>query len=53
VYDSKIVEGHPDAEQETALKNALIFTVFRPAMSFGRPIPATKLLSFSRINVKG
>ncbi len=53
VYDSRIVEGHPDAEQETALKNALIFTVFRPAMSFGRPIPATKLLSFSKINVKG
>ncbi len=53
VYDSRIIQGHPDEEQETALKNALIFTQFRPAMSFGRPIPATKLLSFSKINVKG
>ncbi len=53
VYDTRIIQGHPDEQQETALKNALIFTQFRPAMSFGHPIPATKLLSFSRINVKG
>ena len=53
VYDSRIIQGHPDPEQETALKNALIFTVFRPATSFGRPIPDRKLLSFSKINVKG
>jgi len=53
VYDSRIIQGHPNAEQETALKNALIFTVFRPAMAFGRPIAAKKLLSFSKINVRG
>ncbi len=54
VYDSRILQGPKDAQEFIPqLKNALIFTQFRPAMSFGRPIPGTTVLSFSKINVKG
>ncbi|HMK30645.1 MAG TPA: zf-HC2 domain-containing protein [Terriglobales bacterium] len=35
------------------LKNMLIFTVFRPATSFGRPTAGRAILSFSKVNVKG
>lgn len=35
------------------LKNMLIFTVFRPATSYGRPTAGRAVLSFSEINVKG
>lgn len=35
------------------VKNMLIFTTFRPAMSMGRPTSGTAVLSFSRISVKG
>jgi hypothetical protein len=35
------------------LKNMLIFTIFRPATSFGRPTTGRVVLSFSHINVKG
>ncbi len=54
VYDSRILQGPADAQDFIPqLRNALIFTQFRPAMSFGRPIPSTTVLSFSKINVKG
>ncbi|HXY51567.1 MAG TPA: anti-sigma factor [Terriglobales bacterium] len=35
------------------VKNMLIFTTFRPAMSMGRPTPGTAVLSFSKVSVKG
>jgi len=35
------------------VKNMLIFTTFRPAMSMGHPTSGTAVLSFSRISVKG
>jgi hypothetical protein len=35
------------------VKNMLIFTTFRPAMSMGRPTPGRAVLSFSKISVKG
>jgi hypothetical protein len=35
------------------VKNALIFTTFRPAMSMGRPTAGRAVLSFSKISVKG
>ena len=35
------------------LKNLLIFTTFRPALSMGRPTRGTAVLSFSKISVKG
>lgn len=45
-------------EEDTAMvdqqvKNMLIFTIFRPATSFGRPTSGRVVLSFSHINVKG
>lgn len=53
VYDSRILHGDPDARERSELQNALIFTVFRPALNFGRPVPGKTLLSFSKINVRG
>lgn len=35
------------------IKNMLIFTIFRPATSYGRPTAGKAILSFSQINVKG
>ncbi|MGA7293896.1 MAG: zf-HC2 domain-containing protein [Terriglobales bacterium] len=35
------------------LKNLLIFTTFRPALSMGRPTAGTAVLSFSKISVRG
>jgi hypothetical protein len=35
------------------VKNALIFTTFRPATSMGRPTAGRAVLSFSKISVKG
>ncbi len=35
------------------LKNLLIFTTFRPALSMGRPTAGRAVLSFSKISVKG
>ncbi|HXZ79320.1 MAG TPA: zf-HC2 domain-containing protein [Terriglobales bacterium] len=38
---------------DSDLKNMLIFTVFRPATSFGRPTAGRAILSFSKLNVRG
>jgi Putative zinc-finger len=35
------------------VKQMLIFTTFRPALSMGRPTPSKAVLSFSKINVRG
>jgi hypothetical protein len=35
------------------VQNVLIFTVFQPARSFGRPTAGKTVLSFSKINVQG
>ncbi len=35
------------------VKEMLIFTTFRPALSMGRPTPSRAVLSFSKISVKG
>ncbi|MGB8065307.1 MAG: anti-sigma factor [Candidatus Sulfotelmatobacter sp.] len=35
------------------VKEMLIFTTFRPALSMGRPTPSKAVLSFSKISVKG
>lgn len=35
------------------VKQMLIFTTFRPALSMGRPTPSRAVLSFSKINVRG
>ncbi|MGO9128037.1 MAG: anti-sigma factor family protein [Terriglobales bacterium] len=54
VQDYRVL-SNPDAAKAlpSQVKNMLIFTTFRPAMSMGRPTSGTAVLSFSRISVKG
>ena len=54
VQDYRILSD-PEEMQDLLpqVKNMLIFTTFRPAMSMGRPMPGRAVLSFSKISVKG
>jgi hypothetical protein len=54
VDDYRIL-SKPDEAKDVLpeLKNLLIFTTFRPALSMGRPTTGTAVLSFSKISVKG
>jgi Putative zinc-finger len=54
VQDYRIL-SQPDEARAVLpqLKNLLIFTTFRPALSMGRPTAGTAVLSFSKISVKG
>ena len=54
VQDYRVLSS-PHGEQvvDSDLKNILIFTVFRPATSFGRPTTGRAVLTFSNVNVKG
>ena len=54
VEDYRILSQPDDAKEVLPqLKNLLIFTTFRPALSMGRPTTGTAVLSFSKISVKG
>jgi Putative zinc-finger len=54
VDDYRILSQPDDAKDVLPqLKNLLIFTTFRPALSMGRPTPGKAVLSFSKISVKG
>ncbi len=54
VQDYRVLSSPGEvADVDQGLKNMLIFTIFRPATSFGRPTPGRVVLSFSHINVKG
>jgi hypothetical protein len=54
VQDYRILSD-PDVSKEVMpkVKQMLIFTTFRPALSMGRPTASRAVLSFSRISVKG
>ncbi len=54
VQDYRVLSA-PDNKpiEDAGLKNMMIFTVFRPATSFGRPTSGRAVLTFSKINVKG
>jgi len=55
VQDYRVLSS-PDgkfSDVDPRIKNMLIFTVFRPATSYGRPTAGKAVLSFSEINVKG
>jgi hypothetical protein len=54
VQDYRILSD-PDASQDVLpeVKQMLIFTTFRPALSMGRPTASHAVLSFSKISVKG
>jgi hypothetical protein len=55
VEDYRVLSSGQDSKgvSAAAVKNALIFTTFRPATSMGRPTAGRAVLSFSRISVKG
>ncbi len=54
VQDYRIL-SEPDGATNVLpeLKNLLIFTTFRPALSMGVPTPGRAVISFSKISVKG
>jgi anti-sigma factor RsiW len=54
VEDYRILSQPDDAQAVLPqLRNLLIFTTFRPALSMGRPTTGTAVLSFSKVSVKG
>src|SRR5208337_3286645 len=54
VQDYRILSQPDDAQTVLPqLKNLLIFTTFRPALSMGRPTAGRAVISFSKISVKG
>ena len=54
VQDYRILSDSSDSTQVLPeVKQMLIFTTFRPALSMGRPTPSRAVLSFSKISVKG
>lgn len=54
VQDYRILSA-PEAARDVMpeLKNMMIFTVFKPATTFGQPSSARVILSFAKVNVKG
>jgi putative zinc finger protein len=54
VQDYRILSDPNDSKGVLPkVKQMLIFTTFRPALSMGRPTPSKAVLSFSKISVKG
>ncbi|MBZ5531456.1 MAG: zf-HC2 domain-containing protein [Acidobacteriia bacterium] len=53
VENFRILSGRDDEQMHQQLNRALLFTVFAPAQSFGRPVAGRVIISFSHINVKG
>ena len=54
VEDYRVLSSSEESKSlSSEVKNALIFTTFRPATSMGRPISGRAVLSFSKISVKG
>ena len=54
VQDYRVLSSpHGEEVVDSDLKNMLIFTVFRPATSFGRPTTGRAVLTFANVNVKG
>ena len=54
VQDYRILSQSDDAKAALPqVKNLLIFTTFRPALSMGVPTPGRAVISFSKISVKG
>ena len=54
VQDYRILSDSSDSKEVLPqVKQMLIFTTFRPALSMGRPTQSRAVLSFSKISVKG
>ena len=53
VQDYRVIDGADQGRDMRDLKNLLIFTTFRPAMTFGHPTTGRVVISFAKINVRG
>jgi len=54
VQDYRILsESYESQDVLPKVKQMLIFTTFRPALSMGRPTPSRAVLAFSKVSVKG
>jgi hypothetical protein len=53
VQNYRIISGRDDAQIREQLNRALLFTIFAPAQSFGRPVPGKAVISFSHVHVQG
>lgn len=53
VQNYRIISGRDDEQIREQLNRALLFTIFAPAQSFGRPVPGKAVISFAHINVGG
>jgi len=54
IEDYRILSDPSDSKEiMPQVKQMLIFTTFRPALSMGRPTPSRAVLSFSKISVRG
>jgi hypothetical protein len=53
VQNYRIISGRDDQQIREQLNRALLFTIFAPAQSFGRPVPGKAVISFSHVNVRG
>lgn len=53
VQDYRVLNPAGETELSPEMKNALIFTQFRPATSFGLPTSGRVVISFSNVNVVG
>jgi len=53
VQDYRILSDTSSTEVLPKVKQMLIFTTFRPALSMGRPTASRAVLSFSKISVRG
>ncbi len=54
VQDYRVLSNDREpSELSSEVKNALIFTTFRPATSMGRPTSGRVILSFSKVRVRG
>ncbi len=54
VQDYRVLSEPDSARDELPeLKNMMIFTVFKPATTFGQPTSGHVILSFAKVNVKG
>lgn len=54
VQDYRILSDTEESKEVLPqVKQMLIFTTFRPALSMGRPTPSRAVLSFSKISVRG
>ncbi|HSM88175.1 MAG TPA: anti-sigma factor [Candidatus Limnocylindrales bacterium] len=49
----RIISGQDNEQIRMELNRALLFTIFAPAQSFGKPVPGKAIMSFSYVNVRG